>query len=167
MRVATLPSPGLLSNGVRLRIEAANAISAVEINAGRNAGKARNAKDLKDFFDACSSAIASFVETTVPTFVSAAITTLNPKRITLVFSEGLDAASVPLPAAFTVGGQVKTVSQVTVDGPFVHLDFTSNFVAGAVTVAYTQPTPVAERLQDASNNYVASITATSVPNGIA
>lgn len=167
MRVATLPSPGLLSNGVRIRIEAAKAISAVEINAGRNAGKARNAKDLKDFFDACSSAIASFVETTVPTFVSAAITALDPKRITLVFSEGLEAAHVPLPAAFAVGGQVKTVHNVTVDGPFVHLDFTSAFVAGAVTVAYTQPTPVAERLQDESSNYVASITATSVTNGIA
>ena len=32
MRVETLPSPGLLSNGIRIRIEAAKAISSVEIN---------------------------------------------------------------------------------------------------------------------------------------
>lgn len=168
MRVATLPSPGLLSNGIRIRIEAAKAISAVEINAGipANAGKARNAKDLKDFFDTCSAAVAGFVDAVVPTVVARSISPSNPKRITLTLSEGLEAAHTPLPAAFTVTGQVKTVHKVTVDGPFVHLDFTSDFIAGAVSVAYTLPTPVNERLQDESSNQVAAFTATAVTNGI-
>jgi hypothetical protein len=166
MRVATLPSPGLLSNGVRIRIEAAKAISAVEINAGRGGGKARNAKDLKDFFDACSASIAGFVETVVPTFVSAVISTLNTKRVTLRFSEGLEAANTPLPAAFTLAGQVKPVTKVTIDGVFVHLDVATAFVAGAVTVAYAVPVSTDERLQDESSNYVAAISATAVTNGI-
>lgn len=66
MRVETLPSPGLLSNGIRIRIEAAKAISAVEINAGipANGGYAANAQQLKDFFDACSAAVAPLIDPT-------------------------------------------------------------------------------------------------------
>lgn len=63
MRVETLPSPGLLSNGIRIRIEAAKAISSVEISAGipANAGKTSTATELKAFFDACSAAVAPYV----------------------------------------------------------------------------------------------------------
>lgn len=167
MRVATLPSPGLLSNGIRIRIEAAKAISAVEINAGipANGGKARNAADLKQFFDACSLAIAGFVDVTAPTVVARSISPSNPKRIVLTMSEGLEAAHTPSVTAFAITGQVKAVHKVTIDGPFVYLDFTSDFVAGAVNVAYTQP-GAATNLQDESGNMVASFTAAAVTNGI-
>lgn len=168
MRVETLPSPGMLSNGIRIRIEAAKAISAIEINAGIpvNGGKSRSAKQLKDFFDACSVAITGFLDVTVPTIASRLIVPSAAKRITLVYSEGLDPTHVPDVTDFAITGQVKTVAKVTIDGPLVHLDFTSAFVAGAVSVAYTQSATVAKRLQDASNNQAASFTATAVTNGI-
>lgn len=168
MRVETLPSPGLLSNGIRIRIEAAKAISAVEINAGipANAGKASNAFQLKAFFDACSAAIAGFVDVVVPTVVTRIISASFPKRITITFSEGLDAEYVPDLTNFVVTGQVRTVDKVTIDGPSVHVDVTAAFVAGAVNIAYTQSATTSKRLQDASGNQVASFTAAAVTNGI-
>jgi hypothetical protein len=165
MRVATLPSPGLLSNGVRIRIEAAKAISAVEINAGRGGGKARNAYDLKTFFDTCSAAVAGFVETVLPTAVSRAITASNPSRIVITCSEGLAPEHVPAPSAFAVTGQVRTVTAVALDGPFIYLTVDTPFVAGAVSVAYTQP--ATNKLRDESHNLLASFTAAAVTNGIA
>lgn len=168
MRIETLPSPGLLSNGIRIRIEAAKAISAIEINAGLsvNGGKARSAFQLKAFFDACSAAIAGFVDVVLPVIASRVIAASNAKRITLVYGEGLDPAHVPDLTDFVITGQVKTVSKVIIDGPFVHLDFTTAFIAGAVNVAYTQSATVTKRLQDTSNNQAASFTATAVTNGI-
>lgn len=168
MRVETLPSPGLLSNGIRIRIEAAKAISAVEINAGIpvNEGKSKAAFQLKQFFDACSTAIAGLVDTVLPVLSSLVIAPHEPKRITLVYSEGLDPTHVPPVTAFVITGQVKPVHKVTIDGPLVHLDFTSAFVAGAVSVAYTKPVAVADRLQDASSQEAAAFTATAVTNGV-
>lgn len=168
MRVDTLPSPGLLSNGIKIRYEAAKAISAVEINAGIpvNAGKSRNAAQLKEFFDACSAAIAGFLDVVVPTIVSRLIVASEPKRITLVYSEGLDKKHHPDVTDFAITGQVKAVTKVTIDGPFVHLDVATAFVAGAVSVAYTQSATADKRIQDTSGNLAASFTATAVTNGI-
>lgn len=167
MRVETLPSPGLLSNGIRIRIEAAKAISAVEINAGipANGGKSSTAKPLSDFFTACAAALSTFLDVTAPTNTARTISPSTPSRLTLAFSEGLDPKFVPTGAAFAVAGQVKTVTKVTVDGPLVHLDVNTPFVAGAVTVAYTQP-GAATNLRDLSGNLVANITASAVTNGI-
>jgi hypothetical protein len=167
MRVETLPSPGLLSNGIRIRIEAAKAISAVEINAGiaANGGKSSTAKPLSDFFTACAAALAGFVDATAPTNTARTISPSFTSRLTLAFSEGLDPKFVPAGAAFAVAGQVKTVTKVTVDGPLVHLDVNTPFIIGAVTVAYTQP-GATTNLRDLSGNLVANITATGVTNGI-
>lgn len=167
MRVETLPSPGLLSNGIRIRIEAAKAISAVEINAGipANGGKSSTAKPLSDFFTACVTALSGLLDTTAPTNTARTISPSNPKRLTIAFSEGLDAKFVPAGAAF-VTVPARTFTKVTVDGPLVHLDTATPFVAGAVTVAYTQP-GATTNLRDLSGNLVANITATAVTNGIA
>lgn len=167
MRVETLPSPGLLSNGIRIRIEAAKAISAVEINAGipANGGKSSTAQPLSDFFTACVASLSTFLDAVVPTITARTIAPSSPSRLTLAFSEGLDPAFVPAPAAFAVTGQVKTVTKVTVDGPLVHLDVNTPFIAGAVSVAYTQP-GATSNLRDLSGNLVASSTATAVTNGI-
>lgn len=167
MRVETLPSPGFLSNGVRIRIEAAKAISAAEINAGipANAGKSSTASQLKVFFDACSAAVAGLVDNVVPTVVSRAATPSNTKRITLTASEGLDKKFVPAGAAFAVTGQVRTVTKVTIDGPFVHLDLDTALAAGAVSVAYTQP-GATTNLRDLGGNLLAAFTATAVTNSI-
>lgn len=167
MRVATLPSPGLLSNGIRIRIEAAKAISAVEINAGIpvNAGKSSNAQPLSAFFTACVAALSTFLDVTLPVISARSIATSNAKRITLTYSEGLNEKFVPPVTAYTIAGQVKTVAMVTVDGPFVHLDFDTAFVAGAVTVAYVQP-GATSNLRDLSGNLAAAFTATAVTNAI-
>lgn len=167
MRVETLPSPGFLSNGVRIRIEAAKAISAAEINAGipANAGKSSTASQLKVFFDACSAAVAGLVDNVVPTIASRIAVPANPKRITLIATEGLDKKFTPAGTAFAITGQVRTVTKVTVDGPMVHLDFDVALAAGAVSVAYTQP-GATTNLRDLGGNLVASFTATAVTNTI-
>ena len=168
MRVETLPSPGLLSNGIRIRIEAAKAISAIEINAGIpvNAGKASSAGPLKGFFDACSAAVAGFVDVTVPAIVARSATPSATSRIVLTYGEGLDKGHVPAVGDFAVTVQARTVTKVTVDGPFVFLDLSAPLVAGAVSVAYTQNVSATLRLQDETGNEAVSFTATAVTNTI-
>lgn len=167
MRVSTLPSPGLLSMGIKLRTEAAKAISAVEISAGRGhagAAKSPHAFQLSAFFTACAAALSTFVETTVPVIASRSIGAANKKRIVLVYGEGLDPTSVPAVTDFAITTQAKAVTKVTIDGPFVYLDVATDFVAGAVNVAYTGGT---NKLKDVSGNLAADFTATAVTNGIA
>jgi len=168
MRVDSLPSPGLLSNGIRLRIEASRAISAVEINAGIpvNAGKSSSAKILDDFLVACRTAIATFIDTVAPTVTSRVIRNSEADQIYIAHSEGISPAFLPQPSAFVISGQTRTISKVEVDGPFVILTVTVPFVPGAVNVAYTQPGTAAERLRDLSGNLLASYTAQAVVNGV-
>lgn len=164
MRIETLPSPGLLSNGIRLRTEAAKAISAIEIQATFGSGKATYAKALSDFFTACAASISTFLDVTVPTVLTRAIDKSFANQLRIRHSEGLDPGFVPLPAAFTVAGVAKTVSKVQMDGPDVILTVTVPFVTGnAATVAYTQGA-AAERLRDLSGNLVASYTAAAITN---
>lgn len=169
MRVETLPSPGLLSNGIRIRIEAAKAISAVEINAGipANGGKSSTAKPLSDFFTACAAALSGFLDVTAPAIVARSVTNDRPSVIVLTYDSGLDEANVPAVGAFAVTGQARTVTKVEIDGPFVYLTLDTPLAAGAVSVAYTQPVAVANRLQDESGNQAATFAATAVTNTIA
>ncbi len=168
MRVSDLPSPGLLSMGIRLRIEAAKAISAVEISAGRAhggaAGKSPTAADLSAFFTACAAALSTFIEAIVPAITARNISAANKRRIVLTYGEGLDPTKVPAVGDFAITGQVKAVTKVTIDGPYVYLDVATDFVAGAVSVAYTQG---AIPLQDVSGNLAASYAAAAVTNAIA
>ena len=168
MRVETLPSPGLLSNGIRIRIEAAKAISAVEINAGipANAGISKAADPLHDFFTACATAINGFRDVTVPTIASRSVSASDPSTIVLAYSEGLNPANQPLVTDFAVTVQARTVTKVRIDGPFVFLSLSAPLVAGAVSVAYTQNATAALRLQDYSDNEAASFAATAVTNGV-
>lgn len=168
MRVETLPSPGLLSNGIRIRIEAAKAISAVEINAGipSNAGKSSTAKPLSDFFTACAAALSTLLDVTVPVIATRSVTGSNPLCIVLAYGEGLSPKNVPDITDFAVTVQARTVTKVELDGPFVYLTLNAPLVAGAVSVAYTRSGTVAKRLQDESGNQAASFTATAVTNTI-
>ncbi len=169
MRVENLPSPGLLSNGIRIRIEAAKAISAVEINAGipANAGISRSADPLFDFFAACSAAISAFRDVVVPVIAARSVSPSQPGVIVLTYSEGLSSKNVPLPADFAVTVQARTVTKVVVDGPFVFLHLSAPLVAGAVSVAYTPNAGnAALRLQDDSDNEAVAFVATAVTNGI-
>lgn len=165
MRVDSLPSPGLLSNGIRIRIEAAKAISAAEINANLSGGTSSTASVLYDFFTACAAALSALRDVVVPTVSSRTASDANKKRIVLTFSEALDPRFVPAPAAFAVTVQAKTVSAITIDGNKVYVDVTTDMVAGAVSIAYTQPGSTTN-LRDLAGNLVASFTAAAVTNTI-
>ncbi len=168
MRVETLPSPGLLSNGIRIRIEAAKAISAVEINAGIpiHGGRSPAAAPLRNFFQACVDSLTALVDVTAPLIQSLSATNTARNTIVLTYDENLDVARVPAGADFAVTGQVRTVTQVRVDGKSVFLTLDADLVPGAVSVAYTQPANASLRLQDYFGNHAASFAATAVNNAI-
>ena len=107
-------------------------------------------------------------DTTAPTFQSAA-TNAAGDEITLTYNEALDTAHVPGTGdyAVTVGGATRSVSNVSVTGSTVVLELSSAVSDGeTVTVAYTQPTTAANRIQDAAGNQSASLTAQSVTNNV-
>lgn len=63
MREDQLPSPGIGGKSHHLRRMAAQAISFIEVVApAYPSGKHPQADELKKFFDACSTAVAGFVE---------------------------------------------------------------------------------------------------------
>jgi hypothetical protein len=86
--------------------------------------------------------------------------------IILGYGEGLNPKNVPDTTDFAVTVQARTVTKVTIDGPFVRLTLNAPLVAGSVSVAYTQSGTAAKRLQDESGNQAASFTATAVTNTI-
>jgi hypothetical protein len=157
MKVNTLPSPGLLSNGIKLRVEAAKALSSVEIAAMRTpGGKVSTAAALQTFFDACSDALDTLVDTTVPTMAAATGVAASATKITLDFvGSDMDETVVPLPAAFVVnnGGTVSAVAWGTA-GDAGKLVLTGTGYAAGDTVTYTQP--AANALRDLVGNLIAS-----------
>lgn len=161
---AQLPSPGLIPNGPKVRTELARAISYVEVVGGMQGGKLAQAKTLDTFLVAARAAIASFIDTVVPTYVSSLITNTARTKLVLTFSEALDPAHVPAASAFTTS-PARTISAVEVVGTKVHLTVTAAFVAGATTVAYTKPGS-GSVLKDLSGNDVATFAAQSVTNQI-
>lgn len=66
MRQEQLPSPGIHRNGQRLRVEAAKAISLVEILVTRTSSTDAQS-DLQAFFQACVEAIPGYTAPTCPT----------------------------------------------------------------------------------------------------
>jgi hypothetical protein len=101
MRLETLLSPGLLSNGVHLRREACKAISCVEIVCGRTpGGKTTSAKALYDFFNDCASKLSSLYDVTAPTVSTRTATSATV--LTLVFSEAMDQTVIPPMSAFAI-----------------------------------------------------------------
>jgi hypothetical protein len=167
MRQETLPSPGILANGPRLLVEATKAISACEISAGLGAGKSTHAKKLSDFFTACATALATFVEAVVPTVTSRVIRNEPGKnKLWILHSEQLDPQFVPAPAAFAITSAAKTITKVEIDGPYVILTVSVAWAAGnTASVAYTQP-GAGSNLRDLSGNLLANYTATAVTNSI-
>ncbi len=78
------------------------------------------------------------------------------KTIDLTYTEALDATNIPLAASFavTTGGVANPVASVAVTGSVMTLTLTNAFVAGAVTVSYTDPTAGNDvnAIQDAAGN---------------
>lgn len=164
MKNDALPSPGFIPNGHRLRQELVKSISYVEVMADLRApAKPEQAKSLDTFLSACKTAIASFIDTTAPTFVSATIGAATPKVLTLTFSEPLVGDVVPAGTAFTTSPS-RTFTKVEVLGNKVVLTANTAYAAGAVTVAYTKP--AVNTLRDLSGLEVATFGAQSVTNGV-
>ena len=107
-------------------------------------------------------------ETTAPTVSS---TTVDGVTLTLTFSEGL--TETPLPAATTftvnVGDNQRGVDSLAISGSTVTLTLASAVTStDAVSVSYTVPSDAAAaRLNDLSDNSVASFTGQPVTNNTA
>jgi len=169
MRIETLPSPGSLSQGIQLRNVAAQAISAVEINAAipGGGGKSSYAKSLADFFTACATAVTGFVDAVVPTVTARTIAANEANTVRLKIDKGLDPRFVPDASAFAMTTPTKVVSKVAIDGPFLVITVTVPYTAADtdVKVAYTQP-GATSNARDFSGNLLASFTAAAVVNSV-
>ena len=158
MRIETLLSPGLLSQGLRLRTIAAQAISQIEITSTHYpSGLSGQATKLHAFFTDCASKIAALRDVTAPTVFTRTGSIAN-KTVTLTMSEGLDASVVPATSAF-VFSPVKTISKIEVVGKTVKLTLTAA-VANGDTVTYTQPGT--NGLRDPGGNLVATTGALTI-----
>lgn len=166
MRTDALPSPGSYSKGQQLRVEAAQAISQVEITAAKTTGgKTTAAASLQTFFEACSDALDTLVDSTAPTFSSAVVENATPTKLEITMSETLDTTVVPGAAAFTIS-PAKTISLVEVAGTKVTLTVSVAFANGnTITVAYAKP--ATNMLRDRAGNQTATFTAQSVTNNVA
>lgn len=155
MKINDLASPGLLSNGIKLRIEAAKAISSVELTCARTPGhKTSSAKTLSDFFSSCVTALASLYDVTAPTFTGAATSSTTIK---LTFSEAMDTGVTPAAAAFAISGDTITSVAWGTAGDAGKLILTGTGFAAAESLAYTKPATNA--LRDLAGNQVATAAA--------
>lgn len=163
MQNDALSSPGLIPNAHRLRQEAVKAISYVEVQADLMAaaggGLPSQGESLRTFFSECRSALSSLYDMDPPFFVSAAVALTSPRTLVITFDDTLDATVVPAASTF-VSSPAKTFNKVVVSEKTVTLTSTTDFVAGATTIAYTQPGVNA--LRDLSGNGVESFTAQTV-----
>jgi hypothetical protein len=151
MKINDLPSPGLLSNGIKLRIEAAKAIGSVEVTCMRTpGGKTTSAKTLSDFFTACATALASLYDVTVATFTGVAT---SATQINLTFSESMDTGVTPAAAAFAISGDTITAVAWT---SATNLRLTGTGFAAAESLVYTKPATNA--IRDRAGNQTATAT---------
>lgn len=153
MRIETLPSPGLLANGIKLRVESAKAISAIQTSL-RNVvgGKGSNAKTLSDFFAACVTELSSLHEQAVPTISSRTATSAT--QVNIVFSEAMDQTVVPALAAFTSAGNTITAAAWT---SATNLRLTGTGFAATDNLTYTKP--AVSYLRDLAGNAIATSSA--------
>ena len=159
MRLETLPTPGMLSMGISLRTEASKAISAVEIFAGRNGGTSGAATQLHTFFTACATAIAALRDLTAPT-VSSRTGATGINRVTITTSEPLDPRIIP-PFTSFVTAPVRTITNVTIVGNTILVDYDGVALVNTNTIAYTQPGGL-NKLQDAGGNLLATFAAAAI-----
>ena len=153
MKISDLMSPGNLANGIKLRVEAAKAISSVEVTAARMGGANPAAGQLAAAFTSWAAGLAGLYETTAPTVSSRTVTSATV--ITVVFSEAMDTSILPLPTAFAISGDTFTGIK-WVNGTTLELKGTG--FAAAESLAYTKP--ATNYLRDRSGNAVATNTGT-------
>ena len=159
MRLESLPSPGMLSMGIRLQTEAAKAISSVEIFAARNGGTSGTATRLHAFFTACATAIASLCDLTAPT-VTARNQTAGSNVIRMTTSEPLDPRIIP-DLTSMVTSPARTITRIYIEGTVLNVEYSGAPLANGNTIAYTQPSG-ANKLQDNGGNLLASFAAQTI-----
>jgi ABC-type enterochelin transport system permease subunit len=171
MRTSTLPSPGNLANGLKLRTESAKAISFCEVVGGKSVnGHTDAAGRLAAYFTACAATLTGLYETVVPTVSSRIIANTEPSVIRLTFSEHMDRTVAPALAAFTLAGAGlggRTITSIAWISPTV-LGVTLSAPATAgieLTIAYLMPSINA--LRDLSANRVVTFTAAAITNNVA
>lgn len=153
MRIETLPSPGVLSNGIKLRVEAAKAIGAVETTAMRTpGGKTSSAGKLAAFFTACAASLSALYEVVAPTISTRVATSAT--KVTLTFSEPMDQLVAPAVDAFTSAGN--TITGFAWISPTV-AEVTGTGFAATENFTYTQP--LVNGLRDLAGNLVATTSA--------
>lgn len=151
MRINSLPSPGLLSNGIKLRVESAKAISSVEMTCARTpGGKTTSAKALSDFYQACVDSLATLFDVTAATITAQVATSATV--LTLTFSETMDTGVIPAMSAFAITGDTFT-SAVWTNG--TTLTITGTGFAAAESLTYTKP--AVNALRDRAGNQVATV----------
>jgi hypothetical protein len=154
MRIETLLSPGVLSNGFMLRNEACKAISAVEITAGRTpGGRIPAAAALAAFFTDCASKLSALYESVVPTVVSRVAASATQVNIT--YSETMDQTVTPPLSAFALPSPDTITAVAWVSSTVLRLTGTG-FAAGE-SLVYTAP--ATSYVRDLAGNAVASNTA--------
>lgn len=160
MRIETLPSPGMLSMGIRLQSAAAQAISSVEIFAARSGtATSPQATKLHAFFTACATAIASLRDLVLPT-VSSRTQPTGVNRVTITTSEGLDPRIIP-PLTSFVTVPARTITAIEIVGNTILIDYDGVALVNANTIAYTQPGG-ANKLQDPGGNLLATFAAAAI-----
>lgn len=158
MRESQLPSPGLMSvYGPRIRRDVANAISALQIIAGKSGGTTRQANQLYAFFTAAQAAVASLRDLVVPTVTTRVRTATN--TVVLTFSEDMD-QKISTPTSAFVFTPARTVTAVTWTGAR-QLTITATGALAGDTLAYTQP-GAATNVRDLAQNLLVNFSGAAV-----
>lgn len=162
MRLDNLPSPGIVSNGIRLRTEAARAISSIEIVSSKYpGGLSGQATKLHTFFTACATAIAALRDVTAPTITAINVLNADPTVVRVRFSERMDKSVIPAASAFAFTSARTIVSMDWNDDREDELVIVvSASAVGVTNVAYTQPG--VNQLRDYGGNLVATDATTPI-----
>lgn len=156
MRIETLLSPGLLSMGIRLRVEASKAISAIEITAGRTpGGKTQAAATLAAFFTDCASKLSGLIDAVLPTVALRVASSAT--QITIAFSEAMDTSVIPALSTFVLATGTGTGTPLKSSLAWVdptHLKIVGTVFSAGNTVTYTAP--AVSFLRDRAGNKLAS-----------
>lgn len=147
MRINELKYPGRLSNGIRLRVEAMNAINAVDRAAIASAGANDKAVALGQFFEDCANKARSVKTLSA---VPVAAYAYNARKTSVIIEFNRNLSTADFPAAGIVFTPAKTVSNFAITGNKVVITITANVAAG-FQVDYTQQ---GDGFKDTSANFV-------------
>ena len=139
MRVSELPSPGFLSNAIRLRSEAAKAISTIQIQTARSGGSgSANARTLRDFFEACYDTMTdNFGD--IPAITTAVATSATTLKLSFTGGVTMDTTVKPAASAFTSAGNTITAVAWGTGGDAGKLILTGTGFAATDSLVYTKP----------------------------